>query len=230
MQRVGVTGAAGFIGSHLCERLLDEGVEVVGVDDMSFGSRSNLEHCLDDRRFRLEILDAGNRRPLRAAFDGCDAILHLAAMKIPRYGGALRTLESNVAGVNAAAAVALAIDADLIVASTSDVYGNAPAPLRRGRPDRARPADDAPLGVRRFEALRRARRARARRRARPARVDPALCSTSTGRTTTSPGGAARSSRSTKRCCADRRSTSTATASRCGRSRMSRTPSRRSCAR
>jgi UDP-glucose 4-epimerase len=129
VERVGVTGAAGFIGSHLCARLLDEGVEVVGVDDMSHGSRSNLERCLDDRRFRFETFDSGSRRPLRAAFEGCDAILHLAALKIPRYGGALRTLESNVAGVNAAAAVALAIDADLILASTSDVYGNAPAPL-----------------------------------------------------------------------------------------------------
>jgi UDP-glucose 4-epimerase len=129
MTRIGVTGAAGFIGSHLCARLVAEGHSVVGVDDFSFGSLANLEACLDDSRFELVTADAGERRPLRAAFDGCDAILHLAALKIPRYGGALRTLESNVAGVTAAASVALAIDADLIIASTSDVYGNAPAPL-----------------------------------------------------------------------------------------------------
>jgi UDP-glucose 4-epimerase len=129
MKRVGVTGAAGFIGSHLCKRLLSEGIDVVGVDDFSFGSIGNLEGCLDDPGFELLTLDAGDRRALRAVFDGCDAILHLAAMKIPRYGGALKTLESNVAGVSAAASVALAIDADLIVASTSDVYGNAPSPL-----------------------------------------------------------------------------------------------------
>ncbi len=127
--RVGVTGAAGFIGSHLSARLLDEGVEVVGVDDLSMGSLSNLERCLDDDRFQFEVFDAGRRRQLRTVFEGCDAIVHLAALKIPRYGGALRTLESNVAGVNAAASVALAIDADLVVASTSDVYGNAPTPL-----------------------------------------------------------------------------------------------------
>ena len=127
--RVGVTGAAGFIGSHLCSRLLDDGLEVVGVDDLSMGSLSNLERCFDDGRFQFEVMDAGRRRQLRSAFDGCDAVVHLAALKIPRYGGALRTLESNVAGVNAAASVALALDADLVVASTSDVYGNAPTPL-----------------------------------------------------------------------------------------------------
>ncbi len=127
--RVGVTGAAGFIGSHLCARLLDEGLEVVGVDDLSMGSLSNLERCLDDPRFELELLDSNRRRGLRAAFEGCDTIVHLAALKIPRYGGALRTLESNVAGVNAACAVALALDADLVLASTSDVYGNAPVPF-----------------------------------------------------------------------------------------------------
>ena len=129
MRRVGVTGAAGFIGSHLCARLLEDGVEVAGVDDLSRGSLSNLQRCLDDGRFQLEILDACDQRQLRAAFDGCDAIVHLAALKIPRYSGALKTLESNVAGVNAVSGVALALDADLIVASTSDVYGNAPAPF-----------------------------------------------------------------------------------------------------
>jgi UDP-glucose 4-epimerase len=129
VKRVGVTGAAGFIGSHLCTRLLNEGLSVVGVDDFSFGSLANLETCLDNPHFQLENLDSGRRRELRTVFDGCDAIVHLAALKIPRYGGALRTLESNVAGVTATASVALALDADLIVASTSDVYGNAPVPL-----------------------------------------------------------------------------------------------------
>ncbi|MDX6412413.1 MAG: UDP-glucose 4-epimerase [Gaiellaceae bacterium] len=129
MKRVGVTGATGFIGSHLCARLLDEGVEIVGVDDLSRGSLSNLAHCLDNESFRLEVLDACDQRQLRAAFEGCDAIVHLAALKIPRYSGSLRTLDANVAAVNAAANVAIALDADLIFASTSDVYGNAPTPL-----------------------------------------------------------------------------------------------------
>ncbi len=129
MKRIGVTGAAGFIGSHLCARLLAEGYEVVGVDNLSMGTLLNLESCLQDPAFKLEIIDCCNRRELTAAFEGCDAIAHLAAQKIPRYDGALMTLEQNVAGVNSACAAALTLDADLIVTSTSDVYGNAPTPL-----------------------------------------------------------------------------------------------------
>jgi UDP-glucose 4-epimerase len=129
MRRIGVTGAAGFLGSHVSDRLLDDGFEVVGVDDLSRGSLQNLERALDHPSFRFETMDCARRRELRAAFDGCDAIVHLAAQKIPRYGGALHTLEANVAGVNAAASVALALDADLVVASTSDVYGHGTAPF-----------------------------------------------------------------------------------------------------
>ena len=134
MKRIGVTGAAGFIGSHLCARLLDEGYEVVGVDNLSMGTLANLESCVEHPKFNLVLIDCTNRRDLMAAFKGCDAIAHLAAMKIPRYDGALQTLESNVAGVNSACAVALALDADLIVTSTSDVYGNAPTPFREDGP------------------------------------------------------------------------------------------------
>lgn len=129
MRRIGVTGAAGFIGSHLCARLLADGYEVVGVDDLSMGSLANMQEFVDDPAFHFSPLDCTNRRELLLAFSGCDAIAHLAAHKIPRYEGALRTLESNVAGVNSACWVALGLDADLIVTSTSDVYGNAPAPL-----------------------------------------------------------------------------------------------------
>jgi UDP-glucose 4-epimerase len=134
MKRIGVTGAAGFIGSHLSNRLLDEGYEVVGVDDLSRGSLANLDRCFESGAFSFEQLDCTLRRELRAAFAGCDAILHLAAQKIPRYGGALMTLEANVAGVNAACHAALSLDADLILASTSDVYGNAPTPLLEDGP------------------------------------------------------------------------------------------------
>ena len=130
MKKIGVTGAAGFVGSHLCERLLAEDYEVVGVDDMSYGSMANLQPFLHHRGFKFEVLDCTQRRPLRAAFDGCDAIMHLAAKKIPRYGGTLSTLEVNVTGVNAACSVALALDADVIVTSTSDVYGDGTPPYR----------------------------------------------------------------------------------------------------
>jgi UDP-glucose 4-epimerase len=127
--KIGVTGAAGFIGSHLCDRLLAEGDEVVGVDDLSRGTLVNLERSLDRTGFTLEVMDCTRRRDLGHVFKGCDVIVHLAAQKIPRYGGTLMTLEANVAGVNAASHAALSNDADLIIASTSDVYGNAKPPF-----------------------------------------------------------------------------------------------------
>lgn len=129
MTRVGVTGAAGFIGSHVCDRLLERGYEVVAVDDLSYGSTANLTSCLENSRFSFEVLDCTQRRPFRQAFDGCEAIFHLAAKKIPRFGGTLSTLEINVGGVNAAAAVAMSLGADLIFTSTSDVYGKATPPF-----------------------------------------------------------------------------------------------------
>jgi nucleoside-diphosphate-sugar epimerase len=129
MNTIGITGVAGFIGSHLCDRLLDDGYSVVGVDDLSRGTLTNLEQSFNNARFRFEQLDCTRRRDLRAAFRECDAIVHLAAQKIPRYGGTLKTLEANVAGMTAAAGVALALKADLVIASTSDVYGNAEPPF-----------------------------------------------------------------------------------------------------
>jgi len=128
--KIGVTGAAGFIGSHLCDRLLAEGDHVIGVDDLSRGTLVNLERSLDKPGFTLEVMDCTRRRDLGHVFRGCDVVVHLAAQKIPRYGGTLMTLEANVAGMNAASHAALANDADLIVASTSDVYGNGAPPFR----------------------------------------------------------------------------------------------------
>jgi UDP-glucose 4-epimerase len=134
VKRIGITGAAGFIGSHLTDRLLAEGYEVIGVDDLSRGTRENLAQSLGHPNFRFAVMDCTDRRELRKVFDGCDGIMHLAAQKIPRYHGALKCLEENVAGMHAACSVALALDADLIYASTSDVYGNAEPPFAEDGP------------------------------------------------------------------------------------------------
>ena len=132
--RVGVTGGAGFIGSHLCKRLLDEGREVVTVDDLSHGSTANMADFIQHANFRFHQSDCRDTRALRKAFAGCDAVAHLAAEKIPRYGGALHTLEGNVEGAHAACEVALALDAPLLMTSTSDVYGNASPPFAEDDP------------------------------------------------------------------------------------------------
>jgi UDP-glucose 4-epimerase len=128
-KKVGVTGAAGFIGSNLVLRLLDEGVEVVGVDDLSAGTLRNLSESIDDDRFELHQFDCCDTTRLHGVFEDCDALVHLAALKIPRYGGALKTLEVNVKGTESVFDVALATGARVIQASTSDVYGNAKAPF-----------------------------------------------------------------------------------------------------
>ena len=173
--KIGVTGVAGFIGSHLCERLLAEGREVVGVDDLSHGSPS--QHRTRSPCDAVPLPSswtAATRARCAARSRGCDAIVHLAAEKIPRYGGALKTLRgqrrrrrrrSTRPRWRSTRAV--------IVASTSDVYGNAHAAVRRGRHADARPAHDAPLGLRHLEALRRARRAGAGRGAAACGHDPA---------------------------------------------------------
>lgn len=129
-KKVGITGAAGFIGSNLVLRLLDEGgVDVVGVDDLSAGTLRNLAEAVNDDRFTLHQFDCCDARQLHRVFEDCDAIIHLAALKIPRYGGALKTLDVNVKGTEAVFEVALATGARVIQASTSDVYGNAKAPF-----------------------------------------------------------------------------------------------------
>ena len=176
MKRVGVTGAAGFIGSHLCDRLVSEGIEVVGVDDLSRGTLGNLETCLDEPAVHVRAVRLHAAAPrLRSAFDGCDAIVHLAAQKIPRYEGALMTLESNVAGVNAAA-MRRALDRRRPRWSRRRRTSTATAtpPFAEDDDAGARPADEPALGVRRLEAVRRARLPRPRGGARPARHDPAL--------------------------------------------------------
>jgi UDP-glucose 4-epimerase len=128
--KIGVTGGAGFVGSHLCERLLAERREVIAVDNMSMGNRTNMESFAEHPSFRFHDMDCTDAEALRGAFDGCDAIAHLAAEKIPRYGGALHTLQGNAAGAHAACEVGLELGALVVITSTSDVYGNAASPFR----------------------------------------------------------------------------------------------------
>jgi UDP-glucose 4-epimerase len=131
---IGVTGAAGFIGANLCERLLDEGATVIGVDDMSMGSLRNLVGVIGHPNFTFHEFDCRDSHRLRREFADCEAIAHLAAMKIPRYGGALETLQINVDGSHAAFDVGLATGAHVVLASTSDVYGNAVPPFAEDDP------------------------------------------------------------------------------------------------
>ncbi len=131
---IGITGAAGFVGANLSERLLAEGCNVIGVDDMSAGSMINVAPFLDHPNFKLHQFDCREVKRLRRDLAVCDSIVHLAAMKIPRYGGALKTLEVNVDGSHAVFDVAMSTGAHVVMASTSDVYGNAVPPFAEEDP------------------------------------------------------------------------------------------------
>jgi UDP-glucose 4-epimerase len=131
---IGVTGAAGFIGANLVERLLEEGRTVIGVDDMSMGTLRNLAGLLDHPNFELHEFDCRDAARMRETMGHCDAIAHMAALKIPRYGGALKTLHVNVDGSHVALELGRETGAHVILASTSDVYGQATPPFAEDDP------------------------------------------------------------------------------------------------
>lgn len=125
--RIAITGVAGFVGSNLCERLLGRGDEVRGLDDLSHGALANLGPLTEHPRFQFRrgtILEAADMDWLA---EGADAVVHLAAGKIPRYGDALDTLVVNGQGGMQVLRSAQARGVGRVVlASTSDCYGRNP--------------------------------------------------------------------------------------------------------
>lgn len=139
MQTVVVTGSAGFIGSNLADELLAQGYRVVGIDNLSMGRLENFQHLLSRSDFEFHHVDVRDLPALRAACRGADIIVHLAAYKIPRYGGALDTLLINSKGAENVLEIARESGSKVILASTSDVYGKNPKlPFAEG--------DDSVLG------------------------------------------------------------------------------------
>jgi UDP-glucose 4-epimerase len=120
-----ITGAAGFIGSHLAERLLADGDEVVGLDDLSTGRTQNLAAVADHPRFRLvrgSILDQATVDELTGE---SDCVFHLAAA-VGAFVIRDRTLDSlrtNIHGTENVVTAASRHGARLLVASTSEIYG-----------------------------------------------------------------------------------------------------------
>ena len=120
--RVVITGAAGFIGSHLAEALLDRGDTVVGIDNLSTGDMANIAH-LADRDFRFIRHDVSNYISL----DGpVDAVLHWAspASPIDYLERPIPTLKVGALGTHNALGLAKAKQARFVLASTSEVYGD----------------------------------------------------------------------------------------------------------
>jgi UDP-glucose 4-epimerase len=124
--KVLITGVAGFLGSHLLDRFLVDGHTVVGIDNLSMGSRANLAHQLTNPRFQFlekDVVDASTFAQLGTDFD---RIVHLAAFKIPRYGKAIDTLRINYQGTDNVLQFASKVGCKCVIASTSDIYGRNP--------------------------------------------------------------------------------------------------------
>ncbi|WP_304450685.1 NAD-dependent epimerase/dehydratase family protein [Nocardiopsis sp. YSL2] len=118
-----VTGGAGFIGSHLCERLVDDGYEVLCVDSLITGDPANLMRLENERRFHLLEHDVAHSLEVSG---GADALLHLASPASPvdylRFP--LQTLDAGSRGTGNVLALARETGARFLLASTSEVYGD----------------------------------------------------------------------------------------------------------
>ena len=118
-----ITGAAGFLGSHLCDKLLANNMAVIGMDNLITGSMSNIAHLQDNPNFRFVNHDVCEHIDIK---DDLDYILHFASpaspidyLKIP-----IQTLKVGALGTHNALGLARAKNARILVASTSEIYGD----------------------------------------------------------------------------------------------------------
>ena len=125
MSRVVVAGGAGFLGSHLCDRLIGRGDTVVCLDDLSTGSRENVAHLLGHERFSLVVCDVSEKVELE---DGAtvDAVCNLASPASPAayLARPFDTLAAGSEGTRRLLQLARAHGARFLMASTSEIYGD----------------------------------------------------------------------------------------------------------
>jgi dTDP-glucose 4,6-dehydratase len=122
-QRVLITGAAGFLGSHLCDRFIQEGYEVIGMDNLLTGSLSNIEHLYPLKEFSFYHHDVSKFIHVPGPLD---YILHFAspASPIDYLKMPIQTLKVGSLGTHNCLGLAKAKKARILVASTSEVYGD----------------------------------------------------------------------------------------------------------
>ena len=130
-KRFVVTGAAGFIGSHIVDRLVGIGAEVVGFDDLSSGSLENVEHLRNRPEFDLRIIDVCGGIEVEGPVD---AVLHLAspASPVDYLAHPIETLRVGSEGTRSALELSLTKSARFFLSSTSEVYGD---PLVHPQPE-----------------------------------------------------------------------------------------------
>src|SRR5512136_2538334 len=121
MKRVLITGGAGFLGSHLCDRLIEQGNDVLCLDNFFTGSKDNVAHLLANPKFKLIRHDIIN--PI---FLEIDEIYNLACPASPIHYqyNAIKTIKTNVMGAINTLGMAKRLNAKILQASTSEVYGD----------------------------------------------------------------------------------------------------------
>ena len=121
MSRILVTGGAGFIGSHLCDSLVNKGHDVLCVDNLFSGSKDNIRHLLGHPYFEFMRHDV-----IHALFAEVDQIFHLACPASPIHYqfNPIKTIKTNVMGTINMLGLAKRVKARILLASTSEIYGN----------------------------------------------------------------------------------------------------------
>jgi len=123
--RVLVTGGAGFIGSHLAERLLKDGNKAVVIDNLSTGSLRNIESFKEDSRFDFVEGDVRNAELLEPLVEQSEVVFHLAAAVGVKLIAEepVHTIETNIAGTEVVLEMANKFGKKILIASSSEVYG-----------------------------------------------------------------------------------------------------------
>ena len=121
MERVLVTGGAGFIGSHLCDRLIKDGCDVICLDNYFTGSKDNVRHLIGNDRFELVRHDV-----ITPYFAEVDKIFNLAcpASPVNYQFNPIKTLKTSIFGAANMLGLAKRVNATILHASTSEVYGD----------------------------------------------------------------------------------------------------------
>jgi UDP-glucose 4-epimerase len=136
--RVLVTGGAGFIGSHLCERLLEQGHEVDVIDNLSTGRKKNISHLFSNDDFEFFQNTIMNEWLLEDLINQSDVVYHLAAAVGVKLiiDKPVETIETNIRGTENVLKFANKARTKVLIASTSEVYGKMPHELLSENNDR----------------------------------------------------------------------------------------------
>src|SRR5690349_241703 len=138
IMKILITGGAGFIGSHLADKLLDEGHEVYAIDNLSTGSLKNIIHNLENTKFHFVQEDICNYDILYDLCAKCDLVFHLASSVGVKYimENPVKGLNSNILSSISIIKIAAELKKRIVVFSTSEIYGKSDSPELRENDDR----------------------------------------------------------------------------------------------